>query len=67
MGGPRQYWRDTYEYQRILEILDDYWLTVKDEYKVEVNFHFTKADGQQQQKTIIWKNSNCLRGGLNEA
>lgn len=56
MGGPRKYWRDTYEYQRILDILNDYWLTEKDEYEVKVTLQFTKADGQEQEKYIVWRN-----------
>lgn len=44
------------EYRRIIEVLDDYWLTVPDEELVVVEMHFYKADGQEQHKRISWKN-----------
>lgn len=45
-----------YEFKRILEILDDYWLSVSDEYHVSVDMKFIKADGQHQEKNIEWCN-----------
>ena len=56
MRGRKQYWKDTYEYQRILEILDDYWLSEPDEEKVVVEMRFRKGDGQTQEKYIEWWN-----------
>ena len=50
--------RKPYEYQRILEILDDYWLSEPDEYEVIVEMKFLKSDGQHQEKCIIWRNEN---------
>ena len=57
----KQYWNRTYEYQRILEILEDYWLTEADEDVVVVELHFKKADGQTQHKQIVWLNPNIPR------
>ena len=54
----RKLWKDTYTYQRILEILDDYWLSEPDELKVRVSMDFIKADGQTQRKTLVWLNPN---------
>lgn len=44
------------QYIRILEILDDYWLSEPDEEMVEVKMYFRKADGQEQAKRIVWRN-----------
>ncbi len=52
----KKYFKDSYEYKRILEILDDYWLTEPDEKSVEVRMHFEHSDGQQQDKFISWEN-----------
>ena len=46
------------EYQRILEILSDYWLTEPDELKVRVTMDFVKANGEAQSKCITWVNPN---------
>lgn len=54
----KRYWKDTWQYQRILEILDDYWQTEKDEKFVCVTMYFEHADGQYQEKQIIWENPN---------
>lgn len=54
----KKYWKDTYEYKRILEILDDYWLTERDEFKVRVTLDFIKGNGETQSKTICWWNPN---------
>ena len=54
----KKYWKDTYTYQRLMEILDDYWLSVEDEQLVEIEMHFEKADGQTQDKKRIWKKPN---------
>lgn len=44
----------TYQYQRILDILEDYWLTEPDEEYVKVDMYFRKKNGEEQGKTIIW-------------
>ena len=50
----KKYWKDTWQYQRILEILEDYWLTEPDEKFVCVDLYFEKANGEYQHKTIKW-------------
>ena len=49
-------WKESYQYKRIQEILEDYWLTEPDEAEVTVCMFFRKADGQTQLKRIVWKN-----------
>lgn len=49
-----------YEYTRILEILNDYWIDEPDEEYVEVLMHFKKHDGQEQRKVIRWKNPKFI-------
>lgn len=58
----------TWQYKRILEILDDYWLTEPDEEYVSVNMYFRKANGEEQCKTIVWKkpDENPKRGYTKE-
>ena len=51
-----KYWAKTYEYKRILEILEDYWLTEKDEDYVEVTLYFRHKNGDEQEKCIRWIN-----------
>ena len=50
------YWDKTYEYQRILEILEDYWTSEADEEAVIVKMRFKKHNGEYQAKSIRWKN-----------
>jgi len=57
MSRERKYWKNTYEYQRILEILDDYWLTEKDESEVDIEMYFRKGE-EEQWKHIDWRNPN---------
>ena len=47
-----------------MQILDDYWLTVPDEKRVEIKLTFLKADGQTQEKTIIWNNPKYTQKGI---
>ena len=58
MGGLRRWWKDTGQYKRILEILEDYWVTEKDEFRVRVSMDFIKANGETQTKQITWQNPN---------
>lgn len=44
------------EYQRIIEILDDYWISEPDEKEVRVTMMFTKNNGEHQEKCIVWHN-----------
>lgn len=54
----KKYWEDTYTYQRLMEILDDYWLTVEDEQTVEIDLYFKKETGETQMKHLRWTNPN---------
>ena len=54
----KQYWKNEYEYKRVLEILEDYWLTEKDEAYVRIQLDFAHRDGQTQGKCIRWYNPN---------
>lgn len=51
----KKYWKNTYEYQRVLEILNDYWLEEPDEFRVRIRMDFIKANGETQQKCIRWQ------------
>lgn len=53
-------WGNTYEYRRILEVLDDYWLTEPDELEVTVIMEFLHANGETQSKCIGWRNPKYL-------
>lgn len=52
----KKYWKDTWQYQRILEILEDYWLTEPDEKFVCVDLYFEHKNGMHQEKSICWTN-----------
>lgn len=60
-------WAKTYEYRRILEILDDYWLTEPDEKVVRIKMSFLKANGEFQSKLITWCNPRmeCTNDDIN--
>lgn len=49
-----KHWDKTFEYRRILEILNDYWLTEPNEDCVKVKMAFIKG-GEFQTKHIIWR------------
>lgn len=49
-------WENSGHYQRILQILEDYWLTEPEEAYVCVDMEFLKGDGQYQHKHIVWWN-----------
>lgn len=49
------------EYQRVLKILDDYWLSQPDEKIVIVEMFFVNgATGEKQHKIITWRNPKYL-------
>ena len=48
--------KSSYEYRRILEILEDYWLSEPDEKLVVICMHFERANGETQDKRITWRN-----------
>lgn len=52
----QQKWRNSIQYQRILEILEDYWLNEPNELKVSVTMDFLKTTGEEQHKRIVWIN-----------
>lgn len=54
-------WESSKEYQRIQEILEDYWLTEPDEAEVTVCMTFRHSDGSVQNKRIIWKNPKLTK------
>lgn len=58
--------KNTSEYQRILEILDDYWLSEQDEYSVDVDMHFVHGNGEEQFKHIRWINDQLEPRGKTE-
>lgn len=49
-------WEDSPQYQRILEILTDYWTSEPDEAWVEIDMKFVHENGEWQSKTICWRN-----------
>ena len=49
-------WEKTVQYQRIMEILYDYWLSEPEEEEVYVRMLFLKSNGEYQGKVIRWKN-----------
>ena len=51
-------WKKTYQYQRLMQILEDYWLSEPDEAYVCVDMEFMKSDGQYQAKYVQWFNPN---------
>jgi len=51
-----KHWKNEYAYQRILEILEAYWLEEPEEMEVVVDMHFLKANGETQDKHIVWRN-----------
>ena len=52
----KQKWKDTYQYKRIQEILNDYWLSEPNESEVIIDMFFRHTDGQTQRKIIRWQN-----------
>ena len=51
-------WEESNEYKAILEILESYWTMEPNELKVRVTMDFVKANGETQQKCIVWTNPN---------
>ena len=61
MSINRTNWEQSWQYQRILEILEDYWVNCPDEAFVEVDMYFRKVNGEEQLKEITWQNPNFKR------
>lgn len=47
-------------YNRILEILDDYWMSEPDELAVQISMDFLKANGETQSKHLTWANPDYV-------
>ena len=56
----KRFWEDTWQYKRILEILNDYWLTQKDEEVVYIELQFRNKNGERQIKTLKWVNPELV-------
>ena len=54
--GRKKYHKDSWAWNRIQEILNDYWADEPDEFKVEVEMRFRKVNGETQYKHIHWVN-----------
>lgn len=50
----KKFWTKTWQYNRIMEILEDYWLTEPEEDYVQVKMAFVKG-GEFQTKRIAWR------------
>ena len=57
-----KYWDKSREYKRIMEILDDYWLTEPNEDYVKIKMAFIKGE-EFQTKHITWRR-NPAKGKL---
>ncbi len=53
-------WESTWQFQRILEVLHEYWLSCPDEAFVEVKMYFRNKDGEEQTKDIVWTSPYLL-------
>lgn len=51
-------WTDSWQYKRLMEVIEEYWLTQPEEARVEVDLHFLHQNGETQEKHIIWINPN---------
>ena len=53
-----KYWENSYEYKRLLQILDEYWLSEIGEQEVVIEMKFKHQNGVTQEKKIVWRNDN---------
>lgn len=60
MSRRKTKWSRTWQYKRILECLDAYWLSCPNEEYVQVGMYFRKANGEEQIKNIVWKNPDYV-------
>jgi hypothetical protein len=58
MKGKNTDWKNSRQYKRIIEILEDYWTTEPDEAYVRIDMLFIKGNGETQEKSIVWMNQN---------
>ena len=54
-------WEDSEQYKTIQRILNDYWITQKDEYAVSVTMSFIHNDGRTHEERIFWFNPLLYR------
>ena len=55
-------WKNTWQYKRIIEILEEYWLREPEEDYVRVDMYFRKGN-EEQAKCIQWTNPNKSNSG----
>ena len=58
----KRFWTNTWQYNRIMEILEDYWLTEPEEDYVKIKMAFIKG-GEFQTKRVTWER-NPSKGKL---
>jgi len=63
----KKYWKDTFVYQRLLEVLSDYWLEQPDEASVVIDVQFLHRSGEYQAKHLVWDNPNIQWPNDNES
>lgn len=51
-------WTATPEFNRIVEILKEYWLSDPKEFRVRITMDFINIYGETQSKRIVWQNPN---------
>lgn len=56
----KKYWKDSFAYENLQDILDTYWLEEPDELAVHIELEFLKANGERQTKTVRWHNPNYV-------
>ena len=56
----KKYWKGSYAYESLTEMLDTYWLTEPDELAVHIELEFLKANGERQTKVVRWNNPNYV-------
>lgn len=52
----KHYHTNSVTYKRLMEILEDYWLTQPDEAHVRIDLTFVKGNGEVQVKHLYWDN-----------
>ena len=55
-----------YEFLRIQEIMEAYWLAEPEEEYVKVDMYFRKNNGEEQGKTIIWTSDEYRKKHMND-
>lgn len=55
----KKYWTDSWQYKRIMQILEDYWLTEEHEDLVDIRMLFIKGN-EYQTKQIRWTRPDVI-------